>query len=202
MDDDEVPEEQKIRLPLSEAIEMGHYQVVKVYLDQPNDIIDLYAIDDDGFTPLHYACQGNIKILDLFISYTKQKQINWNVLSSDQRTPLHYAVGNYCNKVVNRLLETLDETQIDVTTKDAMDMNLFCRACWCGNLELAQILLDFIQKNKDKHIIDVNEKDIFGKTAFYYASRENDKLEKLLLDNAETFNIDTNIRKKAKKRKH
>ena len=126
----------------------------------------------------------------------------WNVLSSDQRTPLNYAVGNYCNKVVNRLLETLDETQIDVTTKDAMDMNLFCRACWCGNLEFAQILLDFIQKNKDKHIIDVNEKDIFGKTAFYYASRENDKLEKLLLDNAETFNIDTNIRKKAKKRKH
>ena len=54
-------------------------------------------------------------------------------------------------------------------------------------------------QNKDKHIIDVNEKDIFGKTAFYYASRENDKLEKLLLDNAET---DTNIRKKAKKRKH
>ena len=199
MDDGEVPEEQKNRLPLSEAIEMGHYQVVKVYLDQPNDIIDLYAIDDDGFTPLHYACQGNIKILDLFISYTKQKQINWNVLSSDQRTPLHYSVGNYCNKVVNRLLETLDETQIDVTTKDAMDMNLFCRACWCGNLELAQILLDFFQKNKDKHVIDVNEKDIFGKTAFYYASRENEELEKLLLDNAESFNIDTNIRKKKRK---
>ena len=62
--------------------------------------------------------------------------------------------------------------------------------------------MDFIQKNKDKYKIDVNERDIFGKTAFYYASRENDKLEKLLLDNAETFNIDTNIRKKAKKRKH
>ena len=52
---------------------------------------------------------------------------------------------------------------------------------------MAQILLDFIQKNKDKHIIDVNEKDIFGKTAFYYASRENDKLEKTSFGQCRNF---------------
>ena len=60
------------------------------------------------------------------------------------------------------------------------------------------------EKNKDKHRIDVNEKDFVGKTAFYWASKENVKLEKLLLDNAKTFNIDTNgginLRKRAKKR--
>ena len=67
-----------------------------------NEALDIYSVDENGSTPLHWACySGSYESVNYLISL----KADINVVDKDQFTPLHLAVTTNRVKIVKLLLE-------------------------------------------------------------------------------------------------
>lgn len=81
------------------ASEYGHIELVKFLLESG---ADLNMVDDDGWTPLHYASRhGNFEIIELLLDLGA----DINIKNEKGYTALHYAIINEDIEIVDLLLK-------------------------------------------------------------------------------------------------
>ncbi|KFH45075.1 Serine/threonine-protein phosphatase 6 regulatory ankyrin repeat subunit C-like protein [Hapsidospora chrysogenum ATCC 11550] len=100
----------------------------------------LNARDKRDRTPLHYATvfsrQGQSAIVELLIQHGARLA----VAERDGSHPLHFATQYGLTEVVKVLLKHMEDVEVDA--KDLTDGTPLAAACWKGNLEIAELLVD------------------------------------------------------------
>ena len=142
-----------------------------IYWDDDDDINDIKSIisledidvnqaNEDGVTPLYYACQeGHVDVVRLLLA---RKDIHVNQADNDGVTPLYRACWSDHREVVNALLA---HPNIDVNKAPVDGETPLWRACSNGHVDIVRLLL----ARKD---IDVNQSDNKkGETPFFRACR-------------------------------
>ena len=176
---------------LNYAVSAQDIAIVKLLLEHganPNTVNAL------GATALMTTVRrGNIQIFNLLIKYG----VNVNQTDLKGRTALFYAVENNSNN----MLHTLLESGIDKNASDNYGASAFLYACTLGNIPACKMLmrsgcrssdadlygntalhiaaqknlLALVQLLKEDRNIDITVKNDSGKTALYYAQKNNNK---------------------------
>ena len=90
----------KMEKLLLKACQNGQKGVVLTFLKKSG--INVNAVDEQGFAPLHYACQrGYRDIVKLLL----EKEADVNQISNGSVTPLHSAVGSGNKEVIKLLID-------------------------------------------------------------------------------------------------
>jgi ankyrin repeat protein len=110
---------------------------------------DINTIDNNGFTPFHYACQHINTTPLLMFKYLVQKGANVNVLDKTSLTPLHHALSSikegYDVDIVNYLFSLpFDANIINQNTGST----LLHRACENINIIPLNIFKSIIEEGK------------------------------------------------------
>ncbi|XP_055370831.1 uncharacterized protein LOC129605233 [Condylostylus longicornis] len=194
--------------PLFYAVEDNRIDIISFLLQRKD--IDLNNVSRDGYTVLHLAAgNGNKKIVEILLTYTKNKNINYK--SSEGCTPLHLAAQNGHKDVVFILCQTNGINTCCVTNKGLTALHL---AAINGHEEVVEVLskeVDVNLKNETvgtalhaaatsgykevvkallKHSnIEINSKFSEGCTPLHLATQNNHQdVVKILLNN-ENINI-------------
>jgi ankyrin repeat protein len=123
-----------------------------------NDLSFVKAKDDDGWTPLHYACaHEHLAMVEFLVSKGADVNATDRILES---TPLHLASF----KGHLAMVELLVSNGADVNTKDISDDTPLHMASSKGNFAM----IEFLVSNG----ADVNAKDRLESTPLHFASRE------------------------------
>eukprot|EP01018_Ginkgo_biloba_P010746 Gb_11502 [translate_table: standard] len=124
------------------------------------------VVDKNGRTVLHAAAShGHVRLCDLLLSENSGLYI---CKDRDGQTPLHYAVQQNNEAVVNTLLKKSSEKDKDkVDLRDLSGRTPLHMATARGNLTLVKTLLSYLQ-NPAKY---VSIGDILGETALHKAAR-------------------------------
>ena len=148
----------------------------------------------DLMTPLHFASQdGQFTVVQVLLTH----HADVNIRDDDDWTPLHFASSNWDSKVVRLLLE--HGADVDSLDSEAVqgETPLFFLSKGSGNLEIAQVLLEYganpniwskfdenilyaaLQKGHQglaqlllKHGADPDGRDVDGKALLHVASRK------------------------------
>jgi uncharacterized protein len=148
---------------------------IKLLLDKDANV---NVQDEDCNTPLLWACPKNkTEIIKLLLD----KDANVNVENKYGETPLLWACRKNNTEIVKMLLDK--DANVNVQSKVDGETPLLW-ACFRNNWDIAKLLLE---KGSD-----VNVKNMEGRTAMYYARRNN--IEHLLVDvdAGQTFSIGYN----------
>lgn len=128
-----LPEEM---IKLFRACGKGELSTVRSIVSERNNSIDLIAMDDEGNTPLHWACVGgHIEV----VRFLLDNGVDVEIRSRDGFTPMH-SVAQEDRKEV---LELLIQRGAKVNTPNINDngnTTLHYAACW-GALNCAKVLL-------------------------------------------------------------
>ncbi|CAG8610658.1 13236_t:CDS:2 [Acaulospora morrowiae] len=109
-------------------VKQGEYNEVSKILDSGE--VDINAKDDQGLSPLHWACdRGHLEIVKLLI----ERGANVNLLTSEDETPLHYA----CLSENIECARYLYRNNVDISIKDADGLTAFEH---CGD-EFKQLII-------------------------------------------------------------
>ena len=127
-----------------------------------NNSIDINFQNENGWSSLHFACdEGNLKIVDILIKF----KIDLNLITNEKKTSLHLSVMRGYFDISKLLIEN----GADINCLDN-EKNLPIHICAMeGHNELLNYLLEKNSKN-------INEKNLFGKTALDLATKNNTKL--------------------------
>jgi ankyrin repeat protein len=158
------------------AINKNDHKRVKEILKYEG--FDVNKADNDGNTPLHWACDNNnLDIVTLLLKSGAKKSVN---ITNDflVRTPLHVI----CNKnnanieIVKSLIPHCNKGYID--KEDKAGFTPLYLACEKNNKNIVELLL----KKGDKK--SVNTPDLHDNTPLHVACNNNNKdMVKLLLEN-------------------
>jgi ankyrin repeat protein len=124
---------------LHDAVRMGDLGKIRAFLIADPDLVS--SKDETGRTPLHWAAtmmywvakedrQNVVKFL------LTRRRIDVNAKSDDGATPLHDAVGNGQNQMVELLLAH----NADVNAKDNEGWTPFGMACFKVDWDLVELL--------------------------------------------------------------
>ena len=116
-----------------------------------SNLIDINFQNENGWSALHYACdEGNLKIVEILI----KSKINLNLITNEKKTSLHLSVIRGYFDISKLLIEN----GANINCLDN-EKNLPLHLCAMGgHVELLNYLLEKNSKN-------INEKNLFGKTA-------------------------------------
>jgi hypothetical protein len=131
----------------------GNAEIVKILISKGADV---YAKDDIGSTPLHYA--KNAEIADVLIS----NRANINAKAKGGITPLHLAIFRGKMDVINVLISK----GADIEAVEDNGHTPLHGAILCGNVEAAKVLI--------KKGANVYAKNIAGQTTLYLAKQKDD----------------------------
>ncbi len=120
------------------------------------NLIDINFQNENGWSALHYACdEGNLKIVEILI----KSKINLNLITNEKKTSLHLSVIRGYFDISKLLIEN----GANINCLDN-EKNLPLHLCAMeGHVELLNYLLEKNSKN-------INEKNLFGKTALDLAN--------------------------------
>ena len=168
------------KVPLSLACRHGHHKVVRLLLDHDTSTIN--SANNDGVTPLFYACQFN-KTNDKIIKMLLDKGADFNQVGIAGWSPLFVACWVENNEAVTELLKRGADPNIS-TSREHLEIParatpLFV-ACMQDHKEIVRMLLT----NK---AIDVNKQTHSGLSPFNISCiRDNGFIVKLLLADGRT----------------
>jgi len=119
-------------------------------------LIDINFQNENGWSALHYACdEGNLKIVEILI----KSKIDLNLITNEKKTSLHLSVIRGYFDISKLLIE--NGANIDCIDNEK---NLPLHLCAMeGHVELLNYLLEKNSKN-------INDKNLFGKTALDLAN--------------------------------
>ena len=149
------------------AAKQGNLENVQMLLKKDPELIDIK--DENGKTPLHWACQGvHIKV----VKYLIENGADVNVRDNNQIAPLHNIAARNHIKAAELLIN--NGTQVDIIDGD--DSTPLHIAAYYGHYDMAKFLL---QKGAD-----VNAKKHGKFTPLHYTCFNGfDNVARLLIDN-------------------
>ena len=170
------------RVPLHQASQHGHYDIISFLLEKYRGKISVMQGDENGVTPFHLAAyNGHVNILHLFM---KQPNVNPDQKDRNGRTAVHCASQEGQLDVIKLLVNDLS---CSVASKDKNNVTPANLAAANGHVEVLRILAC-------KDAKTVHFKDKHHRTPLHYAC-QNGHLEvvKVLV---EEFNCNMNERDK------
>ncbi|EPZ33852.1 hypothetical protein O9G_004444 [Rozella allomycis CSF55] len=178
-------------LPIHAACMSGNSKLVKLLLDMPdcsaNTVWNILPTDAQQFLsaypvenlptflyPLHIAAfNGNMDVLSILI----QKGCNFNLLDSNEKTPLHYACSNFDAHRSIQTIETLIVNNVNVNQISSSFSTALHEAVFSDNCGRVIMLLLKAGANADIRDIycdtpiDINPEAFIGKEYQSYLSR-------------------------------
>ena len=143
-----------IKENIVEAAKNGDLKTVKTILSQ--DPTKLNAIDEEGYTSLHWACmRAHWDIVGFLI----KKGADLNIIGRDGGTPINWAVHH--DKV--EIIQLMVEKGANLNSRNQWGMTELHTAIWRGCINVVEYLLD--------HGSDPTIKTNEGWTAMHYAYR-------------------------------
>ena len=136
---------------LHKASQNGHFEIVKLLLEcgQEPTGIDINAVDQFGWTPLHFACQQDFhqdKDISNFLETIKvlcqHPFIELNVVDMDGATPFLMAASNKNSKVMKTLL-AYGGPRLNVNVTDNEGRNALHLAANWDNVDTLEVLLNY-----------------------------------------------------------
>lgn len=122
------------------AVEFGSVEVLELLLERH---VDVHAVDDDGYTPLHYAAlAANPEKIKAILKYSKDEV---NQLTDRGSCPL--SLSNRCEECVRLLLEAGADVHA------LPDDKILKGAIFTGNLKVVKML--FAKKKTDVRSISI-----------------------------------------------
>ncbi|MGD9347880.1 MAG: ankyrin repeat domain-containing protein [Candidatus Aminicenantes bacterium] len=140
--------------PIVEAAKDGDFQSVKNILENEPAKID--AKDEEGYTPLHWAC---MRAHWDIANYLIERGADLNVVGGDGGTQINWAVHHDNVDIIKALIDKGAKLNI----RNQWGMTELHTAIWRGNIHVVEYLLD--------HGSDPNIKTNEGWTAMHYAYR-------------------------------
>lgn len=138
---------------LLKACQNGQKGVVTTFLKKEG--INVNAVDEQGFAPIHYVCKkGYRDIVKLLVA----KDADVNIISNQSITPLHMAATSG-NKEIIRILA---DAGADIDATDREGKTALVYAVCAGKAEAAKYLIGIGA--------DTSVKDNQGRSAFDYAN--------------------------------
>ncbi|CAJ1099302.1 E3 ubiquitin-protein ligase MIB2-like isoform X3 [Octopus vulgaris] len=146
------------RTPLMEACYKGaDRRIIDILIDAGGQI---GAKDNWGRSALHLAVKGkHLQAVELLLS----RGSNVNEKTNSGYTPLHLA-ANSCREWTNGVKAIMNQSAVEVNTRNANGQTPLHRACYWGNLHIVDILLGH-------NGIDANVVDKEGDTPLHVAVR-------------------------------
>lgn len=162
--------------------------LVSAEVEGENDCEDLFDQDKEGDSKLHVAViVMNVNLVRYLISIAPSKE--WLSLQNDMfQTALHLAVLTVQPEVVRMLLVK----GCDVTLRDKDGNSALSLACWNGNIDIVNLILDHIRilrtKRRDyQNLLDGPDYD--GRTCLQIAATHGRMdIVKVLLSNGADIN--------------
>lgn len=148
-------------------------QLIK-FLEEQKNTKAIDAIDNTGFTPLHYAIMsGNIEAVKLLVERGKAN-IDATAKGDNNLTPLLVA-ARYGHKTI---VEYLISRKVDVVQSDTKQRGLFHQAVRSGNIDLVRFLLNH---SATKNL--VGSRDHLQRLPLHVAARLGfDQITKLIIE--------------------
>lgn len=126
---------------------------------------DIFAKDNDGCIPLHYAARnGNYEIIQFLV----QKGANIDKVDNEGRTPLFYGIENFYVMESIEIVKLFVSLGADINHLDNYNRNISFY-CWRDSLELLKVL--------NQLGLDFNVRDIEGKTVLFNSGFGIDELK-------------------------
>lgn len=143
--------------PLHLAVAIDHAGLVNCLVQANN--INVNARDGGRNTALHLAIKlGHVDVANRLI---QAKNIDLDIKGEDNRTPLHCAAQRDYSGLVQALLAS--KNNIDVNAKDKYEDTALHLAAASGRVAVVNLLLQ-------AENIDVNAKDLYNRTALHVAA--------------------------------
>ena len=138
--------------------------------------------------PVHQAARsGDVKLMDLIL----KTSYDWNARGCLGWTALHEACVYGKTEIVQLLITSSKDFNIDLNTRDDNGWTPLHMACINGKTEIVQLL---ITSSKDFNI-DLNARDDNGSTPFHMACvYGKTEIVRFLITSSKDFNIDLNAR--------
>lgn len=187
--------------PLSQALYNGHANMVKMLLDiSPNRGIT-NAKSSRGLGSLSKALyDSHANIVKMLLDFAPKREIarnvppNWeNPRHIRSQTPLYFAAQNGHASIVKMLLDS--DPRTDANAKNVAGRAPLCAAAINGLAGVVKMLLDL---GPDR--LDLNAKDIWGRTAAWWANKYRHYSIVELLDKAQVGSV-AGVSKRMTKRK-
>ena len=137
---------------LLKACQNGQKGVVIAFLKKEGINVD--AVNEDGFAPLHFACAKGYKDI---VKMLLDKGANASIISNQSITPLHFAAKSGHKEVLQLILDA----GADINATDKQGKTPLIYAIEAKKADGAKFLIDFGA--------DVNIADNSGHTAIDYA---------------------------------
>ncbi len=156
----------KTNTVLNEALERGHYQILKVLLAYGAR----WHSDEGRESHLHHAATKDENIVrECIKAFEGSDELDafLNSRTPHRRVPLHVAAENNKAKIAQILLDNgADPAALDNTLRTAL--------FWAtdrDHVECARVILNFVQKNSDRFNEFVNTRNAYARTALDEAIR-------------------------------
>ena len=106
--------------------------------------IDLNAIEENGMTGFHYACErGHSGVVKIIMENAAALSIDLNAKCTDySSTGFHRACGRGHSDVIKIFLENELSLNLDLNSKDCFDWMGFHHACRRGHMGVVKILTE------------------------------------------------------------
>ena len=117
-------------------------------LSLPKNLVDINYQDENGFTPLHYACdEGNLKIVEILLN----SKCDTNIQNNQKETPLHLASKRGYYDISKKLVE--NGASINIYNSDKNSPLHY--ACMYNYVELVNY---FLTKSPNVDVKNINDK--------------------------------------------
>ena len=181
------------RFPLTQfhfVCAFASFQIVKLFLENKLKWkIDVNAQDENGLTPLFYACESNNVLV---VNQLLDHGLNVNLRTKENEHILHAAVLNKDPKVTQAVFES---KQLMNTDKNVTDIDGYTVFHSAAHNEHSSKPLAFLLKNTTKLNLKFNQFDVYHRNVFHHACEfGNQETVKFLIQNAKKYAINLNMR--------
>lgn len=149
--------------PLHVACRWGRLEIAKVLLFCPDGVDSISTIDNYGNVPMHHACRGHPKLVQLLLSYPGGAQSLLKI-NTQGCTPAYWACHYVCVETITLLLQVPEGVQ-SLIMKDHHGNTVLLEACSKHNLEAVKCLLQCPEV-----LQCINEPNDFGDTCLTVGS--------------------------------
>ena len=173
------------------ACQKSSVHLVKLFLENQNQT-DFNAKDEDGWTPLHLACNFNKAPV---VEHLLNHGLDVTILSKRQTHIMHLAAMSKDPKVIQTVMESSSLQNTDkYDVKDISHGSVFHYAA--RNIHSTKPM-DYLLKNTKQFNLDINAVDNYERNLFHMACGFGTKyMVEFLIGNARKYGIELNAKNK------